>query len=51
MKDKLKEFAFFLFRCILAGLVILVCTLIIYGVVLGLVALTGIKPPVNYNFW
>ena len=51
MKDKLKEFAFFLFRCALAGLVILVCTLIIYGVVLGLVALTGKAPVEGYNFW
>ena len=51
MKDKLKEFAYFLFRCVLAGLVILVCTLIIYGAVLGLVALTGKAPVGGYNFW
>ena len=51
MKDKLKEFAFFLFRCALAGLVILVCTLIIYGMVLGLVVMTGIEPQDNYSFW
>ena len=51
MKDKLKEFAYFLFRCILVGLYILVCTLIIYGMVLGLVVLTGIEPQDNYNFW
>lgn len=51
MKDKLKEFAFFLFRCALAGLIILVCTLIIYGVILGLVAMTGIEPQDNYSFW
>ena len=51
MKDKLKEFAFFLFRCVLAGLVILVCTLIIYGVVYALVAMTGIEPQDNYSFW
>ena len=51
MKDKLKEFAYFLVRCALAGLVILVCTLIIYGVVLGLVALTGKAPVEGYNFW
>ena len=51
MKDKVKEFAYFLFRCALAGLVILVYTLIIYGVVLGLVALTGKAPVEGYNFW
>ena len=51
MKDVLKEFAYFLVRCALAGLVILVCTLIIYGVVLGLVALTGKAPMEGYNFW
>ncbi len=51
MKDKLKEFAFFLFRCILVGLVILVCALTIYGVVLGLVIMTGIEPQDNYNLW
>ena len=51
MKSKLKEFAYFLVRCALAGLVILVCTLIIYGGVLGLVAMTGIEPQDNYNFW
>lgn len=51
MKDKLKEFAYFLFRCTLVGLYILVCTIIIYGVVLSLVALTGIEPQDNYNFW
>ena len=44
MKSKLKEFAQFLFRCALAGLVILVCTILIYSVVLGLVALTGKAP-------
>ena len=51
MKDKVKEFTYFIFRCVLAGLVILVCTLIIYGVVLGLVAMTGIEPQDNYSFW
>ena len=51
MKDKLKEFAYFLVRCALAGLAILVCTLIIYGGVLGLVALTGKAPVEGYNFW
>ena len=51
MKDVLKEFAFFIFRCALAGIVILICTGIIYGVVLGLVALTGKAPVEGYNFW
>ena len=51
MKSKLKEFAQFLFRCALAGIVILICTGIIYGVVLGLVALTGKAPVEGYNFW
>ena len=51
MKSKLKEFAYFLVRCALAGWVILVCTLIIYGVVLGLVALTGKATVEGYNFW
>ena len=51
MKDKLKEFAYFLFRCILAGLIILVVAGIIYGVILGLVALAGIEPQDNYSFW
>ena len=51
VKSKLKEFAYFLVRCALAGLIILVCTLIIYGVVLGLVALTGKAPVEGYNFW
>ena len=51
MKEQLKEFAYFLVRCALAGLVILVCTLIIYGVVLGLAAMTGIEPQDNYSFW
>ena len=51
MKEILKEFAYFLFRCALAGLVILVCTLIIYSVVLGLVALTGKAPMEGYSFW
>ena len=50
MKSKLKEFAYFLVRCALAGLVILVCTLIIYGVVLGLSALTGVALMEGYSF-
>lgn len=51
MKDKLKEFAYFLFRCILAGLVILICAGIIYGVIWGLSALIGIAPKEDYTFW
>ena len=51
MKSKLKEFAQFLFRCALAGIIILVYTVIIYGVVLGLVALTGKAPMEGYSFW
>ena len=50
MKSKLKEFAFFIFRCILAGLVILVIAGIIYGVILGLVAMAGTEPQDNYSF-
>ena len=51
MKSKLKEFAQFLFRCALAGIVILICTGIIYGVILGLVALAGKAPMEGYSFW
>ncbi len=51
MKNKLKEFAQFLFRCVLAGIVILICAGIIYGVVWCLSALTGITPREDYNFW
>ena len=51
MKGKLKEFAFFLFRCALAGLVILVCTILIYSVVYALVALIGKAPMEGYSFW
>ena len=51
MKDVLKEFVFFIFRCILAGLIILVVTGIIYGVIFALVALAGIEPQDNYSFW
>ena len=51
MKDKLKEFAQFLFRCILAGIVILICTGIIYGTFWCLVALTGKELQEDYNFW
>ena len=51
MKNKLKEFIQFLFRCILAGIVILICAGIIYGVVWCLSALTGITPREDYNFW
>ena len=50
MKSKLKEFAQFLFRCALVGIIILICTGIIYGVVLGLVALTGKAPVEGYSF-
>ena len=50
MKADLKEGAFFMFRCALAGLIILVVAGIIYGVVLGLVAMTGIEPRDNYSF-
>ena len=51
MKTKLKEVAQFIFRCILAGIVILICAGIIYGVVWCLVALTGKEPMGDYNFW
>ena len=50
MKNKLKEFAQFLFRCILTGIIILVCAGIIYGVIWGLSILTGIAPREDYNF-
>ena len=50
MKDKLKEFAFFIFRCILAWIVILICTGIIYGVFWCLSALTGVAPMEGYSF-
>ncbi len=50
MKSKLKEFAQFLFRCALAGIIILICTGIIYGVVWCLSALTGKAPMEGYNF-
>ena len=51
MKNKLKEFAQFLFRCILAGIVILICTGTIYGVVWCLVALSGREMQEDYSFW
>lgn len=51
MKDSLKEFAQFLFRCALAGIVILICTGIIYGVFWCLSALTGKAPMEGYSFW
>ena len=51
MKSKLKEFAQFLFRCALAGIVILICTGIIYGVFWCLSALTGVAPMESYSFW
>ena len=51
MKSKLKEFAQFLFRCALAGIIILIYTGIIYGVVWCLSALTGKAPMEGYNFW
>lgn len=51
MKNKLKEFAQFLFRCILAGLIILICAGIIYGVIWCLSVLTGIAPKEDYTFW
>lgn len=51
MKSKLKEFAQFLFRCALAGLVILIYTGIIYGVFWCLSALTGATPMEGYSFW
>ena len=50
MKDVLKEFAQFLFRCALAGIVILICTGIIYGVFWCLSALTGVAPMAGYSF-
>ena len=51
MKDKLKEFAQFLLRCALAGVIILICAGIIYGVIWCVSALTGIAPREDYNFW
>ena len=51
MKSKLKEFAYFLFRCALAGIVILICTGIVYGVVYALVVFTGKAPMEGYSFW
>ena len=51
MKSKLKEFAQFLFRCALAGLVILVCTILIYSVLYALIAFTGKAPMGGYSFW
>ena len=51
MKSKLKEFVQFLFRCALAGIVILICTGIIYGVFWCLSALTGAAPMEGYSFW
>ena len=50
MKDKLKEFAFFMFRGALAGLIILLVAGIIYGVIYALVVMTGIEPQDNYSF-
>lgn len=50
MKTKLKEFAQFLFRCALAGIVILICAGIIYGIIWSLSALTGITPKEDYTF-
>ncbi len=51
MKDVLKEFVFFIFRCILAGIVILICAGIIYGMFWYLCALTGVAPMEGYSFW
>lgn len=51
MKNKLKEFMQFLFRCALAGGIILICAGIIYGIIWSLSALTGIAPKEDYNFW
>ena len=51
MKDKLKEFMQFLLRCVLAGIVILIAAGIIYGIIWGLSALTGIAPKEDYTFW
>ena len=51
MKSKLKEFVQFLFRCALAGIVILICTGIIYGVFWCLSTLTGKAPMEGYSFW
>ena len=50
MKDSLKEFAQFLFRCALAGIVILICAGIIYGMFWCLCALTGVAPMEGYSF-
>ena len=50
MKSKLKEFAYFLFRCALAGIVILIFSGIIYGVFWCLSALTGVAPMAGYSF-
>ena len=51
MKNKLKEFAQFLFRCILAGLVILICAGIIYGVIWCFSVILGVAPREDYTFW
>lgn len=51
MKNKLKEFIQFLFRCILAGGIILIYAGIIYGIVWCLGILTGIAPREDYTFW
>ena len=50
MKADLKEGAFFMFRCALAGLIILVVAGIIYGVILGLVAMVGKASMEGYSF-
>ena len=50
MKDVLEEFAFFIFRCILAGLIILICAGIIYGMFWYLCVLTGVAPMEGYSF-
>ena len=51
MKDKLKEFAQFLLRCILAGGILLIGAGIIYGVVCGTASLLGTTPRDDYTFW
>ena len=51
MKSKLKEFAQFLLRCVLAGVILLIGAVIIYGVVCGTAYLIGTTLRDDYTFW
>lgn len=51
MKTKLKEFAQFLFRCILSGIVILLCVGIIYSVIWCFSVILGEEPMKDFSFW